>query len=413
MTAVGGTDTSESAQSLRDGATAAPIAGIVDLEQQVDMQLARPSVTAEASRTLPVALAQWSAAIWAAAEGAGPIELCDAEVSRGLRVAHRPLFVFGAHRSGTTLVRDLLDSHPALSVLPSEGTFFTNFERHLQRLAPGCWLRYLGCEWLRRLANPIHQQPYWLLGRSLHGTSPYVIFARALMAWWPWARQQVGPTASSWPLVAVALAYAHCTGGLTASSKLQWWVEKTPTNERFLDRLRAEFPKAKLVHVVRHPFAVYASHKQAAQNAGARFRSWSRVLRDLNSSYRIATAQSHGGPSEQYLLIRYEELLENTCSTMDRFAAFTRIEPLPSLTQPTAAGLPTASNSSFLMDAPAGRIHSAAHGNGAARLTRSERERIAATVGDAAAALGYDLTPIAPWRARLLRLGTRITGKFP
>src|ERR1019366_2188590 len=134
---------------------------VLNLERQLDMQLARPQVTAETSPAMLIAAAQWSAAVWDVAEAAGPIELGQAEVSRGLEVAHRPIFVCGVHRSGTTLVRDLLDSHPALAVLPSEGTFFTNFERHLQRLRPERWLPFLACEWVRRLANPIHQHPYW------------------------------------------------------------------------------------------------------------------------------------------------------------------------------------------------------------------------------------------------------------
>jgi hypothetical protein len=388
-------------------------ASVLDLEQQFDRQLARPHVTAETSPAMLIAAARWSTAIWAAAEAAGPIELGKAEVSRGLAVAHCPVFVCGVHRSGTTLVRDLLDGHPALAVLPSEGTFFTSFEPQLQRVRPERWLPLLGREWVRRLANPIHQYPYWLLGRSSQESSPYVAFARALMAWWPLAQERVGPIASSWPLVAVALAYAHCTGGFSACSKLQRWAEKTPTNERFLGRLRSEFPDARLIHVVRHPFAVYASHKEAAQKAGERFRHARRVLEDLNLSYRMAAEQSRGDPSHGYLLIRYEVLLESTRSTVDRLAAFLRIEPLPILMQPTAAGLPAASNSSFLMDAVPGRVHPVVHRRWTNTLTRSDRERLTAVVGDAAASLGYDLIPVTPWRARALRLAMRITGKFP
>jgi hypothetical protein len=360
-----------------------------------------------------IAAARWSAAIWAAAEAAGPIELGKGEVSRGMDVAHRPVFVCGVHRSGTTLVRDLLDSHPALAVLPSEGTFFTNFERHLRRLPTERWLPFLGCEWVRRLANPIRQHPYWLLGRSSPGSSPYVTFARALMAWWPFAEERVGQLASSWPLVAVALAYAHSTGGFSASSKLQRWAEKTPTNEQFLGRLRSEFPDARLIHVVRHPFAVYASHKQLAQTAGERFRNARHVLQDMKLSYRIAADQSSGESSHHYLLIRYEDLLENTRSTVALLAAFLCIEPLPILMQPTAAGLPAASNSSFTLDAAPGRIHPEIHRRWIDTLTRSDCERLTAVIGGAAAALGYDLTPVAPLRARLLRLATRLTSRLP
>jgi hypothetical protein len=380
---------------------------IVHLEQQLDRCLSRPRVTADDARALPGAAARWAAAVWAAARGAGPIELRRDEIARGFDVARRPVFVFGVHRSGTTLVRDMLDNHPALAVLPAEGTFFTNLDLRLQRRSQTRWLEFLGREWLCRLANPIHQQPYWLLGPSAANLSPYVDFARTLMAWWPLTEQRMSHIVSSWPLVAVALAYAHCTNGFAANSLLQRWVEKTPTNERFLKRLRSEFPDAKLIHVVRHPFAVYASHKYEKQQMGRMFRNGKRVLRDLGLSYRVALEQSYAHRSDQYLLIRYEDLLESTQTMVEKLAAFLHIEPLPILMQPTASGVPVPSNSSFTSEAVPGCLNSAHH-RWTTTLTRSDRERLTAVVGESAISLGYDLPTIAPWRARLFRLAARI-----
>lgn len=383
------------------------LASIVDLEGQLDRYLSRPRVAVGDAQALSIAAVRWSAAVWAAANGAGPVELEADEVTRAFDLVRRPVFICGAHRSGTTLVRDMLDSHPALAVLPAEGTYFTNLKPRLIRQPQGLWLQSFGCEWLRRLSNPIHQEPYWLLGPSSEEQSPYVEFARALMAWWPLAEERIGSLASSWPLVAVALAYAHCTGGFRANSSLRRWVEKTPTNERFLERLRSEFPDAKLIHLVRHPFAVYASHKYEKQLVRRKFRSANRVLRDLGRSYRIALEQSCSDGSDHYLLIRYEDLLQSTHAAVDQLAAFLSIEPLPILMQPTACGLPAPSNSSFTADALPGRLN-AAHQRWTTTLTRSDRERLTAVVGESAASLGYDLPPVSPWRARLFRLAARI-----
>lgn len=397
--------------STRKSAADAAFARIKELEQHLDTHLVRPTVTADAAQPLRLAAAHWSEAVWAEAEVRGPIELNAVEIAQGLEIARRPLLVCGAHRSGTTLVRDLLDGHPSLVVLPSEGTFFTSSERHLRRLPAESWLAHMGNEWLRRLANPIHQQPYWLLGRSSQESSAYVEFARALMAWWPLVRDRAN-VASSWPLVAVALAYAQCTGRFSAGSVLERWAEKTPTNEQFLGRLRAEFPEAKIIHVVRHPFAVYASHKEYARTAGQRFRNAAQILRDINSSYRIAAEQSREGAPD-YLLIRYEELIESMPATVARLASFAGIESIGSLMQPTAAGLPTMNNSSFAIKDALGRVHSTAHQKWIDTLTRSDCERVTAAVGEAAASLGYELNPVAPWRARLIRLGTRIASRLP
>src|SRR5689334_1107305 len=108
-------------------------ATIVDLEQQLDRSLSRPRVASRDAQALLRPAAQWSTAVWAAASAAGPVGLGKDEVARGFEMARLPVFICGTHRSGTTLVRDLLDNHPALAVLPAEGMFFTSLESRLLR----------------------------------------------------------------------------------------------------------------------------------------------------------------------------------------------------------------------------------------------------------------------------------------
>jgi len=385
---------------------------IADLERKFDLTLGRPRVSAGDSAALLLAATNWSAAIWAAAEIAGPLALNQNEIARGLEIAHHPIHVCGVHRSGTTLVRDLLDSHPALAVLPSEGTFFTNYKRQLRRLPQESWQRHFGCDWLRRLANPIHQAPYWLLGRSSQEASPYLEFARALMAWWPLARDAFGDKAISWPLTAVALAYAYHMGGLGVRADTQFWVEKTPTNEKFIDRLRAEFPRAKVIHIVRHPYAVFASHKQAMRDAGESFSNSAQVLKELKLSYRIAAKQSSLKAPNQYHLMRYEELIGGPQTSIYRLSQFLGIESLPILMRPTSAGAATPSNSSFFSATEPGRLSQADHQKWREVLTKSDCERISALVGEAAAQVGYESARVAPWRAGLLRITTPITSRL-
>lgn len=377
---------------------------LIALEHDFDCRLTHPRVRPQDYRALHAVALRWSGAVWAAAEAAGPVTLDRAQLYRGLDIARKPIFICGAHRSGTTLVRDLLDNHPALSVLPSEGTFFTSSRRSLARHAPGRRLELLGREWLRRLANPIHQAPYWVLGRSADEGSPHVHFARCLMAWWPIARQHLGATASSWPLAAIALAYAQCTGGLRESSCVQHWAEKSPTNERFITKLHREFPRGRVIHLIRHPLAVLASREEELRKADGGRLPLRRIARDLARSYRIA-ARSGDRSDDRYLLMRYEDLLERPRESVARLAGFLGIEPLPSLLEPTVAGLPVASNSSFREDATPGRIEPGG-ASGIETLSCRARERACAMLGDAAAGLGYQLEPVAARRRLALRFAT-------
>jgi len=351
------------------------LAVIVELEAA----LARLLERGDGARPDPAWLAcarRWSAAVWEHAEQMAPAPLTAEAVERGLALARRPVFVCGAHRSGTSLVRNLLDGHPALAVLPSEGTFYTHIERRLAGLSPHGQAAEMGQEWLRRLANPGNQPPFWLLGRSGAEASPYVEFARELAAWWPLLRERAGDRRGLWPLVAVVLAYAERIGAGGAVR----WVEKTPTNEQNLARLWAEFPEARVIHLVRRPEDALASHKAVM---GARWRPGREVAaiyRNLTRSLRIAHQQLRAAPPERYLLLRYEDLAGNPAEAAGRLAVFLDIDPLPSLLEPTVATLPVRPNSSFADDRQRAER----------RLTRLERAVLTLATGRAAARLGYD-----------------------
>lgn len=399
----GGTDLRADACTVINRSLPNPL-NIIDLEELLDQRLQRPRVADLAAARM--AATAWSGAVWSVAEPAGPLTLSDEEVEHAFAIARRPVFIFGVHRSGTSLVRNLLDHHLALSVLPSEGTMFTNFAWHLERLRKEDWLQFLGCEWLRRLANPSNQQPYWLLGRSSANGSRYVDFARALMALWPIVEARLGQQITSWPLVAVVLAYTYCTAGFRTAFPLRRWVEKTPTNEHLLPRLTAEFPEAKLIHVVRHPLAVYASRQRAAWSSGRSLSDGSLILNQMLRSYREAANRS-GRPSNSYMLLRYEDLLEDTASSAHSMASFLGIQALPVMLEPTVNGIPASSNSSFRSDELAGRLNHRLAGDAFGILGRQDRERVLAMVGDAAAKIGYELEALPMWRRKWLRMLTQ------
>jgi hypothetical protein len=344
----------------------------------------------------------WSDAVWATAVSDGPLSLDSETIARGIEVGRRPVFVVGVHRSGTTLVRDLLDWHPALSILPSEGTYFDQTEPQLRRAPRSEWVKVVGCEWLRRVANPNNQSPYFVLGRTTAGHSPYTTFARALQSWWPVVAEHFEQITPAWPLVAVGVSYAFHTGRLSTTLPLRWG-EKTPAGERHIDRLQREFPEARWIQVLRHPGAVFASRKTLEQRSLGSFRSRGAALRDLVMSYRTAADQLRKDRPDRFFLLRYEALIENTAAVTTSIADFLGIEPLPILRQPTVAGLPSRRNSSFATEVTPGIVHRDSGGSWTNVLTPMERDLLTARVGDAARGLGYDLEPASRWRSSVLR----------
>jgi hypothetical protein len=379
---------------------------LLELELLLDQQLLDWRLDSSAAAASAMVALEWSACVWAAAETAGPCPIAPRDIERGLALARRPVFICGVHRSGTTLMRDLLDSHPALSVLPAEGAFHCGPLRRIARRSAG-ELRALGCEWVRRLANHSNQPPFWLLGRSGPTQSPYVGFARALMAWWPVAERALAWNTTRWPLVGVALAYAYCTAGGCIAPAARHWVEKTPANERFIDSLLAEFPDASIIHVVRDPMAVFNSRKRMELHTYAAFRNVRAVLRDLARTYRVAIARCSAQPAHHYLLIRYEQLVNDQRATIERLAAFLGIQPLPILWRPSIGGVAAGSNSSFESGAFKGRILADVEHLPDRALTAAEQRLVATMVGESASRLGYRIAAVSGLRARLRRMAYR------
>jgi hypothetical protein len=351
-------------------------AGIVEIERRLDRLLRNQVPDEQFVRSLRSTLLEWSQAVWTSAELLGASIPASSELEHGLRLTKRPVFVCGAARSGTSLLRDLLDGHPELVVIPNESAFYTGMQRTLMRLRSDRQRSYLGRWWLERLADP---PPFWLLGSSAPDASPYVAFARDLAGWWQVSERHEDARIASWPLAAFALAYAQWLGGGRLPPCARMWVEKSPGNERSLTRIWQDFPAAKVIQIVRRPEAVLASVKRMTLRRWSRRRTVTHILGQMAPAYRIAADSGRRLPEDRYCLVLYEDLTANPDAAMLRVARFLGIEPLPSLLRPTIAGRPAFNNTSF--DTARLELHRV--------LDPIDRALLALAVARAAAKLGY------------------------
>lgn len=351
---------------------------MIEAEDALDTVLPIRKLEEAPSTELITAAKKWSETVWAQAEELRPMKLSKEQVALALQLSKNAVFVCGVHRSGTTLLRDMLDGHPSLVVLPSEGTYYTNQEAKLRFMPEKEWAAHLGREWLRRMVNPINQPPYWLLGRSTEQGSPYVDFARYVLAWWEVVPHEPG---TQWPHMAIVLAYASCTGKLGAG----FWVDKTPTNERFLKRIWQELPSAKIIHMVRDPVATISSHKKMDPSFSLRT-----TLRYLRNSFHVAAQQSLMR-DPRFLLLRYEDLCDEQQKTTSEVATFLNIESLDIMKQTSVAGIPSWANSSFNKQAQAGMILKAQRHPQNQSLNGLEQKAVAAYLRKLAAKHKYYL----------------------
>jgi sulfotransferase family protein len=304
-----------------------------------------------------------------------------------------PVFICGCHRSGTTLVQQLLDGHPDLLVLPSEGTYFSSF-RYVAEAAPTeeDLDRFL-LDWVARLIDP-NSRPHFKLGVTTSSGNPSVIFCRRFLSWYRVLKRSDTPLTLIAPLLSLIAAYKD----VAAPTGLPlMWVEKTPLNEFNVARL-SEIPNARFIHMLRDPRAALGSLRTAHDKAGRRDFHLERQADLIGSSFRLADRNEHA-LAGRYLTVRYEDLAADPELTMDRICEFLGIERVPSSLTPTVGTTPTSSNSSFVTPPP-GVIHRPCTQN---VLSPEEERFLAALLGNIARKRGYSfpaVPPIRRWQAR-------------
>ena len=158
--------------------------------------------------------------------------------------ASGPFFIVGSPRSGTTLLRNMLDAHPRLAVPPRESHWVLG-------LAP------------RRVDRGRRRPRYWQPRRPLlRGRGEPVleeILCRSPVADWGVPEDEVrqvvaerGPASYAELVDAVFAAYARHHGKGR-------WGDKTPGFARHIPSLERLFPRARYIHVVRDGREVAAS----------------------------------------------------------------------------------------------------------------------------------------------------------
>jgi hypothetical protein len=190
------------------------------------------------------------------------------------------------------------------------------------------------------------------------------------------------------------LAYASVTNNLTA----QYWVDKTPANERYLKRIWDDTNAAKVIHVIREPLATLASRKKMEPAISMR-----NALTDLTISFRVAAEQPRENDA-RYMLIRYEELCREPRQVSRQIATFLVIQPSEILNKPTVAGKPAQPNSSFNKKAASGRIMKLDQHLQPEVLSAEEQELAAACIGEVSAKLNYPIGKVSPLRKWQLKL---------
>ncbi len=201
----------------------------------------------------------------------------------------RPVVVCGVGRSGTSLLQSMLNAHPDLC-FPPETHFFRRYvarrasRKHYERLGVSAFEAVLAAdEDFARAGTDAHEL---LAPESGRGLDLGRVFRRFLSR------------------------YARGEGKTRVGDK----------DPRSLDELaawKAEFPGARVVHVVRDPRDVLLSRTKAAWSADRPW--WAHVL-ICKEQLRRGRAAGRAAFGDAYLEVRYEELIADPGAHLARVA---------------------------------------------------------------------------------------------
>lgn len=262
---------------------------------------------------------------------------------------HRPVFIVGHPKSGTTLLTSLLDGHPQLMVFPEE-THYCYYIDRPARAYFGSTSRTLRekknrIDWTIKQAMTKTHMRLFASEETHHptiGGFDYRSFDHEKFIHLLQDRLLSGKQTSRSIFDAFVLAFADTSDVYRNRDDAQIvrWIEKTPRHLFHVRELRRMYPEARFIHIVRDPRDTFASYSRRYKNTDAVAFSnyWIRGER-AGMKHRAAFGE------QVYRHIRYEDLLRNPEETLQSLKVFLGItaDALPLV--PTKHGIDWQGNS--------------------------------------------------------------------
>lgn len=195
----------------------------------------------------------------------------------GTTKADRPIFIAGCGRSGTSLLRTIVDAHPDVYI-PSESLFIVDY------------LEYCG-------QIPQRLKP-WLFFREPQ-----------LRCWYDKSPFEFSDCAR-------AVRTVHEMMAVEKGASI--WGQKTPRFIRNIDLIEQAFPGVRWVLVYRDPRAVVASLLQSKQHTYSVKAACDRWIRDNSRLVELM----EGSARDDCLFVKYESLIEHYAETVNAVFTF-------------------------------------------------------------------------------------------
>lgn len=251
----------------------------------------------------------------------------------------KPVFILGAHKSGTSLLRNLFDGHPDLFVIPIEAHFFQY---------GGVWVDYA----FRRnvpenLSIQDIKQKYisWIIASNISSFKLADSITRNKWDIKVFERYLLDIPCSSFHDVMIAYVKAmyFSLHGKEFNPSLRI-VEKSVEHAEFAIDLHNMFSNSKFIHIIRNPYANLTAIRKfkTVSNSYPLLRDFIFSLK--NSYYYLWKNQR---VIKNYKVIRYEDLVNDPEKILAELIDFIEIEPHDCLFHPSSLNETWAGNTSY------------------------------------------------------------------
>lgn len=254
-----------------------------------------------------------------------------------MQMLYKPIFIFGSQKSGSSLLRSLLDSHPSLFVVPSESHYFQLTGHCVDFSMRRAEYRSMNLD--QKTEALIRYIQYENVNYDLHGA--VVIGNRYDESVFEKFLKENARNDDRTLMAAYLNAFHNALHGYDVPDGIRI-VEKSIEHAEFAPLLLKYFPDAKFIHIIRNPYATLVSTRNTNWQGGYPYLG--SYLASLRNSY--CRLFQNLALFENYYVVRYEDLVSNPQSVMQGIAAYLGIEMHEILVQPTLFGRPWVGNSS-------------------------------------------------------------------
>lgn len=237
------------------------------------------------------------------------------------------IFVVGVARSGTTLMRSLMNASERIAVARE-----SHFMGHIfGRRGARHYFRRAGDladdATIRRIVDMIYSGEYARHSRW-RNVSPYWLWLMESVPREEMERRMLAAERSERGLMATFMRLYADTRGKPVMG------EKTPTHLAYTDTLLEWFPDARVIHMLRDPRAIYVSDRYRRRTKGRKPYTWLMKVPLLLETYLLLLTvvawrralRSHAGfrkrHAGRYTLIRFEDLVQRPDEVLPRLYEF-------------------------------------------------------------------------------------------